>query len=457
MKNDFIDIMHERLSQHEMIEPSGLWQEISASMDRRHGKKRGAIVPRRSIYKVLGGMAAAAVVAVVIWTALQDGSDISKPHDIAKNGSPSPELVESSGSSKNEEVAENLGTVNEENDGSANASQQPHYSSQKVVEYNLIADSCEEADLSPSLMDKPRLAPTEGELTAMSGDSSVTHQVVDKQDIAQLETDTLNHQVDSATIILHEPVPQVQPLWVLEGKEEEKRGQLPFEISLAYSGLGMSSSESLVHPIHLYDSFTPQNSGPSEIDLELRYNHHKKVDVQMPVKFGLEVWFPIGKKWKLGSGIGYTYLTMKKINTYELVKFDYDNDQEYWEKTEVTAHYIGIPLEVSRILWNRKRWSFYAVAGGAIEFNLKSHSRKDYYLNYYNISDSRDERPQFSALARLGLQYGVADRLAFFLEPGVSYYFYNGADNNIYSERPLRFHLNMGLRIILGNPITKTE
>lgn len=444
MKNDFIDIMHERLSQHEMIEPSGLWREINASMDGRHGKKRGAIVPRRSIYKALAGMAAAAVVAVVIWTALQDGSDISKPQNIAKNGSPSPESVEPISSLKNEEVTENVETVNEDNYASANASQPPHYNSQKVVEYNTVADSCEEVTLPPSTTDKAHFAPTEGELTAMAGDSSATHQVVDKQDIAQLDTDTLKHQVDSATIILHEPMPQVQPLWAWEGREVGKSGQLPLEITLAYSGLGMSSSKSWVHP--LYASL--QSSVPS--DLESGYNHHKKVDVQMPVKFGLEVWFPIGKKWKLGSGIGYTYLTMKKLCTYELAKLDDNNDQEYWERTEVTAHYLGIPLEVSRILWNRRRWSFYAVAGGAIEFNLKSHSRKDYYLNYYNLSDSRDERPQFSALARLGVQYGVADRLAFFFEPGVSYYFYNGADSNIYSERPLRFHINMGLRIILG-------
>ena len=451
MKNDFIDIMHERLSQHEMIEPSGLWREISASMDSRPGKKRGAIVPHRSIYKALAGMAAAAVVAVMIWTALQDGSDISKPQNIAKNSSPaapSPELIESSSSSKIEEVEENRETVNDENNASTNTTQPPHYRSQKAVEYNTVADSCGEAEFSSSPTDKPHLAPTEGELTAMAGDTSVTHQVVDKQDIAQLDADTLKHQVDTATIILHEPLPQVQPLWALEGREVGKRGQLPLEITLAYSGLGMTSSESLVHPIHYYDAFTPQNSGPS--DFELKYNHRKKVDVQMPVKFGLEVWFPIGRKWKLGSGMSYTYLTMKKLCTYELVEPDDDGNQEYWEKTEVTAHYLGIPLEVSRILWNKNRWSFYAVAGGAIEFNLKSHSRKDFYLNYYKISDSRDERPQFSALARLGLQYGVADRLAFFFEPGVSYYFYNGADSNIYSERPFRFHINMGLRIILG-------
>lgn len=454
MKNDFIDIMHERLSQHEIIEPSGLWREINASMDGRHGKKRGAIVPRRSIYKALAGMAAAAVVAVVIWTALQDGSDISKPQNVAKNSStaaPSTESVETSGSLSNEEVADDMATVNEENYASANASQPPHYNSQKVVEYNTVADSCEEVTLPPSTTDKAHFAPTEGELTAMAGDSSATHQVVDKQDIAQLKTDTLKHQVDSAIIILHEPMPQVHPLWAWEGREVGKSGQLPLEITLAYSGLGMSSSKSWVHPLYA----ALQSSVPS--DLESGYNHHKKVDVQMPVKFGLEVWFPIGRKWKLGSGIGYTYLTMKKLDTYEYVELDDNNGQEYWEKTEVTAHYIGIPLEVSRILWNKKRWSFYAVAGGAIEFNLKSHSRKDYYLNYYNLSDSRDERPQFSALARLGVQYGVADRLAFFFEPGVSYYFYNGADSNIYSERPLRFHINMGLRIILGNQITKTE
>ena len=393
-------------------------------------------------------MAAAAVIAVVMWTALQDGSDISKPQNIAKNASPSPESVEHSGSLKNEEVAENMETVNEGNYASSNDLQPPHYSSQKVVEYNMVADSCEDVTLPPSPTDKARLVPTNGELTAMTGDSSVTHQMVDKQDIAQLDADTLKHQVDTATIILHEPLPQVQPLWALEGREVGKRGQLPLEITLAYSGLGMTSSESLVHPIHYYDAFTPQNSGPS--DFELKYNHRKKVDVQMPVKFGLEVWFPIGRKWKLGSGMSYTYLTMKKLCTYELVEPDDDGNQEYWEKTEVTAHYLGIPLEVSRILWNKNRWSFYAVAGGAIEFNLKSHSRKDFYLNYYKISDSRDERPQFSALARLGLQYGVADRLAFFFEPGVSYYFYNGADSNIYSERPFRFHINMGLRIILG-------
>ena len=32
MKHDYIDILHDRLSQHEMTEPSGLWQEIENEM-----------------------------------------------------------------------------------------------------------------------------------------------------------------------------------------------------------------------------------------------------------------------------------------------------------------------------------------------------------------------------------------------------------------------------------------
>ena len=82
MKHDFIDIMHDRLSQHEMIEPSGLWQDINTSLDSRV-KKRDRMVNRRAFYKVAASVAAAALVAAVMWTTLRDenGND-SPPKDI---------------------------------------------------------------------------------------------------------------------------------------------------------------------------------------------------------------------------------------------------------------------------------------------------------------------------------------------------------------------------------------
>ena len=85
-----------------------------------------------------------------------------------------------------------------------------------------------------------------------------------------------------------------------------------------------------------------------------------------------------------------------------------------------------------------------------VEFNLKSSMRKESELALLFDKDYHDKRPQFSAIAGLGLQYNVADRVGLYLEPGASYYFNNGADDNIYMSRPLRFDVNLGLRIIFG-------
>ena len=85
-----------------------------------------------------------------------------------------------------------------------------------------------------------------------------------------------------------------------------------------------------------------------------------------------------------------------------------------------------------------------------IELNLKSSLREETNLELLQVKDYRDKRPQFSVLAGLGLQYNVGDRVGLYLEPGASYYFKNGADDNIYISHPLRFDINLGLRIILG-------
>lgn len=85
-----------------------------------------------------------------------------------------------------------------------------------------------------------------------------------------------------------------------------------------------------------------------------------------------------------------------------------------------------------------------------IEFNLKSRSRQETQTEVYNKKESRDKRPQFSTIAKLGLQYNVIDRIGIYLEPGASYYIHNGADDNIYMSHPFRFDINLGIKINLG-------
>ena len=120
------------------------------------------------------------------------------------------------------------------------------------------------------------------------------------------------------------------------------------------------------------------------------------------------------------------------------------------DKRETTSHYIGIPIQVSRILWSKRRFKLYAGVGGMIEFNLKSKVRDLANGQLIETSDYRDKRPQPSANAKLGLQYNLVDRLGIYIEPGASYYFDNGTDHNIYLSHPLHFDINMGLKINIG-------
>ena len=164
-------------------------------------------------------------------------------------------------------------------------------------------------------------------------------------------------------------------------------------------------------------------------------------DQVVPFRIGLEMWYPIGEKWRVGSGVVYTHMTRKVTTTHR------QNNDVTRSRETTSASYLGIPLELSRILWNSNRWALYASAGAMMEINLKSKLRNE---QSSSVKNYHDRRPQFSAIARLGMQYNVVDRVGIFFEPGAAYYFHNGADDNIYMSHPFKFDINLGLKINLG-------
>ena len=266
----------------------------------------------------------------------------------------------------------------------------------------------------------------------------------EKEDIAQFTTDTLINQVDTTIIIQYEPAPLLPHLFTVT--EPDSKKQRALEFTLSYNGNFASAGYS--SNTGLYDSQTgtiPGNTSPdpnNPQDQEI-VDVDKKEQI-VPVRIGLEAWYPIGEKWRIGSGLVYTRLTRKNTTTYIQI------DKTTWSRKTETASYLGIPLEVSRFLWNNSRWALYASAGAMIEFNLKSRSRQETQTEVYNKKEYRDKRPQFSAIAKLGLQYNVIDRIGVYLEPGASYYIHNGADDNIYMSHPFRFDISLGIKINLG-------
>ena len=54
---------------------------------------------------------------------------------------------------------------------------------------------------------------------------------------------------------------------------------------------------------------------------------------------------------------------------------------------------------------------------------------------------------QWSVGASAGLQFNISGLIGIYLEPGLTYHFRNGAPvETVYSDRPLNFSLNLGLR-----------
>ncbi|MBQ3323601.1 MAG: hypothetical protein IJG81_02025 [Muribaculaceae bacterium] len=456
MKHDYIDILHDRLSQHEMTEPSGLWQEIENSLDSRGThKKKGLVASPSAIYKIVAGVAAAALVAIVIWTTLNDeknnqpewtSQDLSTNEQVAESRT-SPTPIEQRTPSLKKEG--NMKSPAHKQLASAHTSQSFPNESKRTMKPSSLEQSAGNLTNQPlahssTLTSTSHQAKEETTSITLKEQESSMPQKVEIEDMAQVTTDTLIEQVDTTIIIQYEPAPLLPQLFTVTEPANKKQRQLEFTLSYNGNLASVGSSSNL----GLYDSQPgtfPGNTSPDPDDPQNQVivNVDKKEQI-VPVRIGIEAWYPIGEKWRIGSGLVYTRLTRKNTTTYIQL------DKTTWSRKTETASYLGIPLEVSRFLWSSRRWALYASAGAMIEFNLKSRSCQETQTEVYNKKESRDKRPQFSAIAKLGLQYNVIDRIGLYLEPGASYYIHNGADDNIYMSHPFRFDINLGIKINLG-------
>ena len=86
MNNDFIDIMHERLSQHQMPEPVGLWHDIAIALDANQKKKDFNLARWGKVAAVAAAIIAVAVMFQVLRN--QEPQATSNGNEVAKTETP---------------------------------------------------------------------------------------------------------------------------------------------------------------------------------------------------------------------------------------------------------------------------------------------------------------------------------------------------------------------------------
>lgn len=168
--------------------------------------------------------------------------------------------------------------------------------------------------------------------------------------------------------------------------------------------------------------FTLKNGVPFEEETikTKEYKHDQ------PISFGLSYRKPFNNKLALETGLLYTYLSS---DVKEL-----DTKHSYKQK----LHYLGVPVKINWSFLEYNRFSFYAAAGGTMEFAVSG---------TVDGKSKRPTRPQFSLQGGVGGQFAFTNHVGFYIEPGVSYYFNDGSGfETIRREKPFNFNLNMGFR-----------
>jgi len=177
-------------------------------------------------------------------------------------------------------------------------------------------------------------------------------------------------------------------------------------------------------------------------------NQDKKVDAKLkhktPVTFGASLYYNLGKRWGIGTGINYTKLSS------ELTSGTSSN----FVGSEQTIHYVGIPVQVNYNVIQKGAFTGYITGGGTVEKAVSGNIKTQYIVDGTVKEETKEnisEKPvQVSVNGAVGLQLKIIKNIGIYAEPGVGYHFNdNSSLNTIYKEKPLNFNLKFGIRVSL--------
>lgn len=172
----------------------------------------------------------------------------------------------------------------------------------------------------------------------------------------------------------------------------------------------------------------------------------RRVRHRLPVHAGASIAYRINDRVSVETGIAYSYLSADI----------HEGSDSYYFAGEQSLHYVGIPVGVRVRAMSWKNFDIYVGAGFEADKCVSGTLKKSYVINGQTRDDGHESisiRPlQWSVNAGAGVQYNISSMVGIYAEPGLSYYFDNGSNiETLYSEKPLNFNLNIGLRVSFGS------
>ena len=375
--------------------PAGVWEGVSAGLDKA---ARGKVISLWLRRASLGVAAAAAAVAGFIYIDSKNETDLVNP------------------------ASENMIAV--------------------VKDTDITTPTPEEDRLAP--FDLPK----ETKLISMVAKQDFPMHSVEPQVANAEETVTIEHskQCNEAVTKEHpsiektnqETTQEVASTWI-EEREPKKRN---IKTSLVISGIAGTNSPSASAKTGIFRSpaldRAPSTTIVQQTGSEISYG--------IPVSFGLGAKVNITKRWSLSAGVNYTMLSSKFKGRYINVNEDVIVSEQS-AQIKNTQHYVGVPISAYYNIVDHDFINFYAHVGGAVEKCV---------LNKYEVYTSPTvhhtqavDGLQFSANAGIGVEFMLGRHVGIYIDPSLRYYFKGNQPKSIRTAQPLMLGFEAGFRFNL--------
>lgn len=490
MKDPWLNHMRNLVEEHSETPPEGLWDDLEKTLFPAE-EEDTLIVPINSKVQEAtrlqkkafpwGRIAAAALLLLSmgggywLWTNQNGNSmqptasnhgtsgrkDVNSPIDSSSNSNSENQSLENpiEGTSGNQpKVAENSTTRN----------QPPQNKNHEVVHVDEISNqkSSKVNSIAGNSISKPNgengtkspLNSNQTQNSTKSNEKQIAVQTPVKNESNSIQNNPVLTTKSEAEKPLEEDLEQKALIAKLEKEIEAMKTKKDVSknqwiAGVQTSGLSLSSNEALTGYYSMGRnkmSLAPIVMGNATywqspyMDVFVR-NQGKEVETEIkhrnPISVGATVQYQISNKVGISSGVQYTKLVSDlKAGT-----------DENYIKSEQVIQYIGVPISFNYSFLNKEKWNSYVSLGGQIDQPIDGVIKTKYVNGVASTNNENQKlsglKMQFSTSAGVGAQYNFTPRLGIYAEPLMVYYIDNGSQvGSVYKEKPLNFHLRMGLR-----------
>lgn len=377
--------------------PEGLWQGIESRLP-APAKARPAAIWWK-IASATGAVAAAVALTVFFSTrpVVQNPVDIIPSPDSGLSQLMETPLAPETGNLKPLSISQAFGESVSETDG------------EDVTETAGMEETAETAG-------KEETAPSAGtEETAVADETAVREENTAENWIRKYESADFDERGEE-----------------LQGSRKEKRGVVlsAYADALSNSNTAKASDINMLKRPAVPQATTIEETGES------RY--------AIPVAAGIGLRFDVSKRFSIGTGVSWSYLTRSFSGQFN--ELDADGaiiNQTGYTNIRNSQHYIGIPLNLYVDIIRKDFIDFYAYASGSANYCLS---------NRYQMDKSKSYSPegsnwQFSAGIGMGVEFIAAKKVGFYIDPSLNYWFTAGEVSNIRTRQPLMLGLELGIRL----------